>query len=104
GVPQGQWLDSHRRRRPRPRHRHPRGPRPGRGGGAVTLSIRDCRNRLYDLRASLRNAETRLQTERNPEEIKVLKARISALRRGVKVSQELLYHLHRLREKVEVEL
>ena len=59
------------------------------------------RTRLADLRASLRRAETRLETERNPEEIKVLKARAAALRRGIAVADGLMQEVYRLREKVK---
>lgn len=55
------------------------------------------RRRLADLRASLRRAQLRMETERNPEERKVLRAKIDVLRRGIYLADQLFHEVCRLR-------
>lgn len=57
------------------------------------------RVRLAYMRESLKRAQRRLQTERNPEERKALKAKIDALRRGISVADGLMQEVFRLRER-----
>lgn len=59
------------------------------------------RVRLAYMRTSLKRAQRRLQTERNPEERKALKAKIDALKRGISVADGLMQEVFRLREKVK---
>jgi len=49
------------------------------------------------MRESLKRAQRRLQTERNPEERKALKAKIDALKRGITVADGLMQEVFRLR-------
>jgi len=59
------------------------------------------RVQLAHMRDSLKRAQRRLQTERNPEERKVLKAKIDALKRGITVADGLMQEVFRLREKIK---
>ena len=60
-------------------------------------SLHALRVRLAHMRDSLKRAQRRLQTERNPEERKALKAKIDALRRGIQVADGLMQEVFRLR-------
>lgn len=59
------------------------------------------RVRLAYMRESFKRAQRRLQTERNPEERRALKAKIDALRRGISVADGLMQEVFRLREKIK---
>lgn len=59
------------------------------------------RVRLAYMRGSLNRAQRQLQTERNPEERRALKAKIDALKRGIQVADGLMQEVFRLREKVK---
>lgn len=67
----------------------------------TTDRLHGLRVRLTYMRGSLNRAQRRLQTERNPEERRALKAKIDALRRGISVADGLMQEVCRLREKVK---